>query len=463
MFGIKLQSFPNREVRATLYKVSSPRLKTEDDDSAPNLSLRQNSKRGDSDGEQLELSGKKAGYGRLGRQSKFSTYARRQMMRAGAVFDLQCPKNQCLFLTGTLPGSTDESFRAIAEWSSYIVNCLKAWIAKRVKAKYDMYCWEWQKRGALHLHYVVHVPCRRHRRFIRSQFKKEWIRLLDSVSRLSGVDLYRKNKGFTHKRNKKVVRATAEIVQKSVASYMAKYLSKNANNMKGFQARRRYFPARWYGCSRPLLARLKALTSEETLYFARRGDAEAQFGEIAGALESNCTYTYRYQARKAYGHVTISYHDARDWGNVVDHALINWLVNLKKMNNQRSYRPLAERAFERVYDYMQKARNGETVARFLSNWGNPWHLDLRCGTSVVDEESVQIEIVEKFYLTLCEIEDAGYKLPVEQLAIKRWYEGIRDQLAHLYVHHSRSAAPDVSPADVAHSQLGFDLRRLYSA
>ncbi len=185
------------------------------------------------------------------RATKFGNRSKQNIQRAARALDevVETP-NDILFLTGTLPGTGMEQYFAMAQWSSYIVRGLKAWINNYVPAKMDFYCWELQKRGALHLHYAVHCPDPTASQFILDNFKAQWIRLLDSVSDKSGVDLYLNQvRGFSHKDGKDAVQAKAERVQKGVGAYLGKYLTKST---QGSNAWGTFAPCRWYGVSRAL-------------------------------------------------------------------------------------------------------------------------------------------------------------------------------------------------------------------
>lgn len=200
------------------------------------------------------------GYGLLPKKpTAFGSNARRKIMRAGGALEQSISDpSECLFLTATLPGSTEQAFRAIAEWSGYVVNSLKAWISNHVAAKLDFYVWEYQRRGALHLHYCVHVQDENARTHIQNGFKNWWIGILHRVGEKSLTDLFRKNDKFTHLSDPSQVRAVAEVCRKSPARYLAKYLSKSATKIKG---RARFFtPSRFWGTSRPLKTLLENLT-----------------------------------------------------------------------------------------------------------------------------------------------------------------------------------------------------------
>lgn len=208
-----------------------------------------------------------SGYGELPiRLTKFGNEAKRSIQRAARALDgvVENPSD-ILFLTGTLPGSGQEQFLAMAEWSSWIVHRLKAWIANYVPGKMDFYCWELQKRGALHLHYAVHCPDEGDSQFILEGFKSQWIRLLDEVSEKTGVDLYLNAvRGFSHAPNKEVVQAKAERVLKGVGNYLGKYLSKST---QGTSRRGVFAPCRWWGVSRPLRELEKSERMENVTFF----------------------------------------------------------------------------------------------------------------------------------------------------------------------------------------------------
>lgn len=266
MYRIVAYSFPNNEIRIQRSQLPAPKKRSPSDENGqvecellapadhavwksleknPPLSLGSNSK----------PERHSAGYGELPQKpTTFGLNAKRSLIRSGAAMDDDCPPAECLFLTGTLPGSTDSAFCAIAAYSGYIVNGLKAWIAKYVSAKLDFYCWEYQKRGALHLHYCVHVPDESVRNFILASFREWWIECLHRVGRNSNSDLFRRDTNYSHLSDLSKVRAVAEVCRKSPSRYLAKYLSKSVTPSKG--SGRFFTPSRWSGTSRPLKALL---------------------------------------------------------------------------------------------------------------------------------------------------------------------------------------------------------------
>lgn len=214
----------------------------------------------------------KPGYGALPRPTSFGLNAKRRLSRAGACLDEAGPVEEVLFLTGTLPGGTDSALEAIARWSAFIVHSLKKWVWKREKTSLSMYCWEYQRRGALHLHYAVRVSDAGARRFIRDNFKAFWYRLMLRVSALAGCDVFERASGGTWRDDPSVIQADAQPVRVSVARYLAKYLSKSVS---GFGTRGLPCPSRWFGVSRPLSRLVADGTFEVRQRFINRGRFEA--------------------------------------------------------------------------------------------------------------------------------------------------------------------------------------------
>lgn len=317
MLSIKLTRFPNNEIRLRLAPLgikggllsNESQNETHSEKSeATNLTLAPNSK----PTTEVRVPAVAAGYGGRCRETKFGTNAKRTLLRVGGAIDKfdEIPEHG-IFLTGTLPGSTPEAMQAIADWSAYIVHRLKAWIAKYVPSKFDFYVWERQRRGALHLHYYLYVPDPTISQFLQAGFKAQWIRLLENVCIKSGVDLFAKSEVFTHRGNDDIVQAYAQPVQKSVAAYLAKYCSKSASNSDS-NSDSSYYPTRWWGASRPLLALLREMTHSTELLFASYPRARSKYEELNSLLERHSVKGYRYGDKVGFGLNHVFYYSSVD-------------------------------------------------------------------------------------------------------------------------------------------------------
>lgn len=274
--NLKVAIYPNREIRATLYRTPSRGADRRDcpagrDENHGIRPIESESGGGSKAGSYLDISPKlsvnfRPGFGGIPRKTRFGLNAKRIISRAAGVFDHdKIPKEQCLFLTGTIPGGTRRVFESIARWSSWLVKSIKTWISDiGIVSNYSIYCWEFQERGALHIHYLLLVESEKLRSLVLEGWTKKWVQLLDSVGNKEGIDMWERAKGGTWKDDKSVIQAPAQVVQKSVGAYLSDYLSKNAPSPQatcslGYMP---MGPVRWWGCSRPLLARLRELTDE---------------------------------------------------------------------------------------------------------------------------------------------------------------------------------------------------------
>lgn len=286
----------NGEIEAVFLSELEEIVLTSAESSPPPLSLGSNSKTQRSS----------AGYGDLpNKPTMFGLNAKRSLVRSGAALETEAPHDECLFLTGTLPGSTYDAFEAIARYSGYIVNNLKAWIANYVTGKLDFYCWEYQKRGALHLHYCVHIPDRADRDRILDKFREWWITCLSNVGERSNTDLFRKDSGWSWLSDISKVRAVAEVCRKSPARYLAKYLSKSSTPSRG--TARAFTPSRWWGVSRPLKALLDSLTSVIDIAEAGYHAICRQWEKVKHVCDSSDGSTFTYAHKFGMGETKVCY------------------------------------------------------------------------------------------------------------------------------------------------------------
>lgn len=331
MRRILIQSYPNREIRVVYCRqqlsVRETHETKDDIDKLPggsssltchSLKTRDASTKPQIEGI-LELDGK-PGWGGLPRFQRFSTYARRQILRAGGALERVHPHHECLFLTLTLPGSTKAAMEALARYSGKAVKMLHDWIGKRTSSKLSIYSWEWQKRGALHLHYVVHCPDKEKGEYIRGHLKEQWIRILDAIGRASGVDLYKKNEGFSWSSNKEATRTDAQWCEKSVAAYLSKYVSKPKGLEKRF-SKNAYCPSRWYGVSRPLLQLTREMSFSICLDFQKSNEVLAIYEDCLSLLQAFSLKCYTYKHKVGDGATIVSYSDVNEQASIWNHIM----------------------------------------------------------------------------------------------------------------------------------------------
>lgn len=402
------KSLPNNEYRCTLISERAPRpLPSSEELGCSNPSLDMPS--GERPSPLTSVPNSKPGrdklapgWGVMGRRTVFGRYATSRLLAAGGAIDkLEFRPEQSVFLTGTLPGSTELAKKAIAEWSGYIVHALKAWIAKRVQNKLDFYVWEMQKRGALHLHYVVVIESKSVRDQVLSDFKHEWIRILDNVSRKAGCDLYERASGGTWASNKSVVQAIATEVHSSVAAYLSGYVA-NGRSKHANDKNQKYYPSRWWGVSRPLNSVITRMTSVKEFFTVGYRGAIRLFNELVEKLSRFGLRASEFAHKVGIGRTAVIYVQSEDWQNIWNSTMHNSTLDSETTLN--GYRNLILLLLSE-YSKLQNRLRRSSVRSKSVNLERSEELILSLGTFALNSDK-----------RLCRaVEELGALLPLQSI------------------------------------------------
>lgn len=228
------------------------------------------------------------GYGLLPRPCIFTSRSKDTIYQSGGALDKEnCPS---IFLTGTLPASTPAAYEVLAMYSSYILNRIKTKIsqiaARRGCEYYYLSVWEYQQRGALHLHICLSSPCEDFLQENLLLWKIYWIKMLKKVEELSSVPLLSAPDGYQFSFDQ--IQAPAQKTISGVTSYLAKYLSKDSSkNIRSSvnssrSGRSTFFsPGRWFSKSR----NIKALIDRHSACFTE--DSPIFGGKVISFLNDN--------------------------------------------------------------------------------------------------------------------------------------------------------------------------------
>ncbi|AXH78947.1 MAG: putative rep protein [Circular genetic element sp.] len=243
------------------------------------------------------------------------------MARAGGCF-APSEENRTVFLTGTIPGGTSEAFKAVADWSSWIVHQLQReipeLIGERAANLKSMWVWEFQRRGALHWHGVYECANPEQARTLIAGFRAIWIKALRGVAARSGVDIAKRSAKGTWAERPSVWRIDAQLAIKDPSRYLAKYLSKDPG--KGGRADIAY-PTRWYQCSRLLLAELRrSIVSFYTNGPKGQGGAEVSSEDLIrlSKLQDLCDYAVAFGSRYNLGVTMVFYPPKQDRAKIME-------------------------------------------------------------------------------------------------------------------------------------------------
>ena len=224
------------------------------------------------------------------RHRKFTDPAKHKIREAGGALDLAYGLD-VWFITLTLPGDTVPAIEAMAKYDKEIKNAYLQNFRKLYGRLYpeggpglDYLCVsEMQSRGAIHFHIALGWLSERFARIVKRCYRRWWHKILLRYSEISGVNLALAQDGtdLMHKSNEWLVEC--EQVEKSVGSYLSKYLSKDATK---FAAGQINSPSRWWSISVPLREKLLALRHSETTEFRTYADAQAQINKAAEVLRT---------------------------------------------------------------------------------------------------------------------------------------------------------------------------------
>lgn len=121
----------------------------------------------------------------------------------------------------------------------------------------------------------------------------------------SGVDVYERAGGGSWKDLKSKVQCYAQQVYKSVGAYLSKYVSKQYDAHS--DECKKYYPSRWWGCSRRLLKAMRTATQVTTLEFVNLRQAKTLFEEIKGMLQAMGEACFSYKNKVGFGKGVVAY------------------------------------------------------------------------------------------------------------------------------------------------------------
>jgi hypothetical protein len=289
--------------------------------------------------------------------------------RLSALATIALPE-ECIMLTGTLPGSTSDAMATIADLASAIVEKVRRWVRYHSESKYWLYTWEWQKRGALHIHYVVYEPNPDRRDRLLRDWKEKWTEVLLSFGTEKALCLFDRGDKGSWLEKLSVVQADAIALIKNPARYLSKYLSKSKYGKTGDNEL--FSPKQWSGCSRLLLALTESLTTTVRTTPMTTGTTMRILEELKHEMESTEGRTVYYtHPGELFGTAIHYVADEKDipelWASI--EVCLGWyadgrlfhpptetmaddpIVEAHRLRNQEKARDLAGRDNVRTADY----------------------------------------------------------------------------------------------------------------
>lgn len=242
----------------------------------------------------------KPGWGWSPKKRGFTKYARSTIREAGAVLDEWCGSS-VLFATFTMPGDGRAKYLQLSRFSAYVVHRLRQFLSDKLPGYSCINVWELQGRGALHLHLAVGHPDREALESVGRVLPAVWCRVLGTVSRVSGVDVFANDYGQTLAWDWHLTRQDVQWATKCVGAYLSKYISKQASKAVGHCVSG---PASWWGITNNLRKEVVArrlCAESDRLDPARARDVfESLTAFIKERYEKVFSYGNRERPRDAY-------------------------------------------------------------------------------------------------------------------------------------------------------------------
>ncbi len=186
---------------------------------------------------------------RLNKPKNFTRVSGQKLRECGAALDIASENNPeyCNCVTLTLPANTKEAFTALAAYSGYAINRLFQPIRRDYgNAANWFFVWEYQKRGALHLHIAVHHAKLGESTLIGDRLIKQWHKVLCDIGTRANCCMFTAKQG-DRCTIKSLHQNDNQVTQKSVGGYFSKYAGKEESKQNWYC--QKYPVSRFWGCS----------------------------------------------------------------------------------------------------------------------------------------------------------------------------------------------------------------------
>ena len=207
----------------------------------------------------LKIGSKVVGFNscKLPLAKKFGAKQGHRIRESGAALDILCNGNpsKARVITLTLPSDTPEAKKAIAVNSGYAINR----IFQPIRRDYPecnnwFFVWEYQKRGALHLHIAIYHADKEISKQIGDKLIETWHDTLVDIGTIANCCMF-----TAKKKDRCTIRSFHQNVnqemKKSCGGYFSKYASKGENGTERIKVERWsriYSPSRFWGSSQSI-------------------------------------------------------------------------------------------------------------------------------------------------------------------------------------------------------------------
>jgi len=206
---------------------------------------------------------------KVSKPKKFGAKQGHRIRESGAALDILCngEPSKARVVTLTLPADTCEAKKAIAAYSGYAINR----IFQPVRRDYPecnnwFFVWEYQRRGALHLHIAIYHDDNQTSKQIGDRLIETWHDVLVDIGFKANCCMF-----TSKKKDRCTIRSLHQNVnqemKKSCGGYFSKYAAKGENGKERIKMERwskLYSPSRFWGSSQSI----KVIVRENSFSFS---------------------------------------------------------------------------------------------------------------------------------------------------------------------------------------------------
>lgn len=229
----------------------------------------------------------------VNRKRHFGNAQRRALLRTGAVMSRLYPNaGQTYEVTLTIPGSTTSALKCVAAHTPWLTNRLMQ-VIRDMERKTGVtlswfYVWEWQKRGALHMHMALGSSDGQLAKRAADEIEYRWFELLLELREMTGIDVFARSYGGTWRDQPSEWQSHIAPIAKNLAAYFAKYASKDKDTREAERNGTpvRFYPRTWWGRSRDLSAAVREQTIKVCLGYLTEDEAATWYQRLDEILSN---------------------------------------------------------------------------------------------------------------------------------------------------------------------------------
>ena len=173
----------------------------------------------------------RTGWGIPNKPKRFTNKSGQHLRECGAMVDKLTWGNPslCRVITLTLPANTHESFQAIASHTAYLINGLFQPVRTASFETAWFFVWEYQKRGALHLHICLYSDRKSDSEKLGMVLIEQWYKMLGFIQDKTGIEMFATGNGSVCQVRKYEAKCLNQEMRKSCGGYFSKYAAKGEN------------------------------------------------------------------------------------------------------------------------------------------------------------------------------------------------------------------------------------------